>query len=138
MKNQTSNLFPHDNELDVAHKINNIELDNWISHLNYVKSELNNLLIFYRAQETKKPESRESLIQRFEIRGIDNAILIKSFNDYKNKREQLIECEDIACDMFFLKEHEACRRMYLFHVEKYRKLKDQFFNEVQDNANTFV
>jgi hypothetical protein len=138
MKSQISDIFAHDSELDVAHKINNIELDNWISHLNYVKSELNNLLVFYNSHETEQVDSKESLEQRFEIRRADNNVLLKSFMNYKNKREQLAECEDIECDMVFIKEHESYRRMYLFHIDKYRKLKDQFFNEIQGKATVSV
>lgn len=133
MKNQISDIYTHDNELDVAHKINNIELENWINHLNYIKSELNNLLVFYNSQENEQAASKESLVQRFEIRRVDNEVLLRSFNSYKNKREQLAECEDIECDMVFIKEHESYRRMYLFHVDKYRKLKDLFFLQIQGN-----
>jgi hypothetical protein len=138
MKNQITDIYAHDNELDVAHKINNIELDNWISHLNYVKSELNNLLVFYNSHETEHTESKESLVERFEIRRVDNNVLLKSFSNYKNKREQLAECENIECDMIFIKEHESYRRMYLFHIDKYRKLKDRFFNEIQGKSNLTV
>ena len=35
------------------------------------------------------------------------------------------------CDMTFLKEHEAYRKSYLYHLDKYRRLKDEFFDKVQ-------
>jgi hypothetical protein len=134
MKNTATEIFQHDNKLDVAHKINNIELENWISHLKYMKSELKNLLVFYSTYENDSAISKEQLMQRFEIRRVDNKVLLSTLLDYKNKRVQLAECEDMQCDMVFIKEHESFRRMYLYHVDKYRKLKSQFFNDVEQKT----
>jgi hypothetical protein len=127
MKNTVTDIFPHDNDLNVAQKINTIELENWISHLNYVQSEHKNLITFYNTQEEDiATRSKEELLQRFEVKRVDNDVLLSSFNNYKNKRSQFIECEGLQCDMVFRKEHESCRRMYLYHIDKYRKLKSQF------------
>lgn len=134
MNTNATEIFTHDNEIDVAHKINAIELENWINHLNYVKSEVDNLTSFYNAQSDRKRNSKESMIQRFEMKRVENDVLLDAISRYKNTRSQLIECDSTDCDMSFINEHESCRRMYLYHIDKYRKLKDQFFNEIKDQV----
>ncbi|QHI39302.1 hypothetical protein IMCC3317_47120 [Kordia antarctica] len=131
MKELQIEIYPHDSEVEVAHKINTMELENWINHLTYVRGELKNLVGFYNAQPIEKRMGQEKIIQHFEMKKVDNDVILSSLINFKNSRTAIAECEDTSCDMVFLQEHEKCRRMYLFHIDKYRKLKDQFFSMLQ-------
>ena len=44
METLQTEIYEHDNDVDVTHKINTIELDNWINHLKYIKKELKNCI----------------------------------------------------------------------------------------------
>ncbi len=123
-------IYNHDSDLDVTHKINSIELDNWINHLKYIKKELNNLIGLYGEDLSSKLDD-ESILQKFQKKDTENDLLLKALNKYMASRDDIRECEDTQCDMIYITEHETYRRSYLYHLDKYRRLKDDFFSKVQ-------
>lgn len=137
---ETSNIeiYAHDSEVEVAHKINTMELHNWINHLTYVRKELNNFIGFYNAQSSDKQLEQERTVQKFEMKQVDNDVILLELQKFKNSRRTIAECQDMHCDMTFIQEHEKCRRMYLFHVDKYRKLKDIFFKDLRGKISEVV
>jgi len=136
MKTLNIEIYDHDSEVEVAHKINTMELHNWMSHLTYIHKELNNLLEFYRSQTVEKRIALENINQAFEIKQVDNEVILRHLHQFKESRSRVAECEDMQCDMSFIQEHEKCRRMYLYHIEKYRKIKDSFFKQLQRKVSS--
>ncbi|PIB31594.1 hypothetical protein BFP78_06860 [Gaetbulibacter sp. 5U11] len=130
MKTENIQIFDHDTNVDVTHKINTMELDNWINHLKYIKKELSNLINICK-NELKDKLDDKSVVDRFEKKEIENETLLNALNNYSKSRLNIIECEDTQCDMIYITEHESYRRSYLYHLDKYRRLKDEFFNKVQ-------
>ena len=130
MKTENIQIFDHDTNVDVTHKINTMELDNWINHLKYIKKELSNLINICK-NELKDKLDDKSVVDRFEKKEIENETLLNALNTYSKSRLNIIECEDTQCDMIYITEHESYRRSYLYHLDKYRRLKDEFFNKVQ-------
>ena len=123
-------IFHHDSDVDVTHKINTMELDNWINHLKYIKKELVNLTSICSEGFNAKLEDI-NVEERFQKKKTQNKILLEALIKYSNSRIHIVECEDTQCDMVYIKEHESYRRSYLYHLDKYRRLKDEFFNKVQ-------
>lgn len=121
-------IYEHDNDVDVTHKINTVELNNWINHLTYIKKEVNNLVNMCTIDEKLKDKS---VLPRFQEKMAENETLLSTLLNYSNSRVDIAECEDMNCDMTFIKEHEAYRKSYLIHLSKYRHLKDEFFDKVQ-------
>ena len=130
MKTENIQIFDHDTNVDVTHKINTMELDNWINHLKYIKKELSNLINICQ-NELKDKLDDKSVANKFEKKEIENETLLNALNTYSKSRLNIIECEDTQCDMIYITEHESYRRSYLYHLDKYRRLKDEFFNKVQ-------
>ena len=130
MKTENIQIFDHDTNVDVTHKINTMELDNWINHLKYIKKELTNLINICK-NELKDKLDDKSVANKFEKKEIENETLLNALNTYSKSRLNIIECEDTQCDMIYITEHESYRRSYLYHLDKYRRLKDEFFNKVQ-------
>ncbi|MGB2685822.1 MAG: hypothetical protein WBC43_12490 [Olleya sp.] len=130
MKTENIQIFDHDTNVDVTHKINTMELDNWINHLKYIKKELSNLINICK-NELKDKLDDKSVANKFEKKEIENETLLNALNAYSKSRLNIIECEDTQCDMIYITEHESYRRSYLYHLDKYRRLKDEFFNKVQ-------
>lgn len=131
METLQKEIYNHDSDVDVTHKINSIELDNWINHLKYVRKELNNLIGLCGEELTHKLED-ESVLQKFKKKDAENEALINALHKYMSSRRDILECEDTQCDMVYISEHESYRRSYLYHLDKYRRIKDEFFNNVQD------
>jgi hypothetical protein len=73
----------------------------------------------------------ESVFQKFQKKDAENDTLLNALRKYMSSRRDIVECEDTQCDMIFITEHESYRRNYLYHVDKYRRLKDDFFTKVQ-------
>lgn len=136
MKTENIEIFDHDTNIDVTHKINTMELDNWLNHLKYIKKELINLINICKNELNDKFDDN-SVAERFKKKELENEALYNALNKYANSRSNIIECEDTECDMVYITEHESYRRSYLYHLDKYRKLKDDFFNKVQGKF-TFV
>lgn len=123
-------IFNHDSDVDLAHKINTMELDNWINHLKYIKKELFNLIKVCN-QGLNKKLNDVTVVDKFKKKDKENETLLNALIRYSNSRDNIVECEDMACDMVYITEHESYRRSYLYHLDKYRRLKDEFFNKVQ-------
>jgi hypothetical protein len=130
MKNLNTEIYPHDNDLDVTHKINNTELENWINHLLYIEKELNNLIGLCDEKLIDKLEDAH-ILQKFKKKNTENNRLLNALKNYLNSREHIVECEDTQCDMTYISEHESYRRNYLYHLDKYRRMKDEFFKTIK-------
>lgn len=124
MKTNHPEVYSHDNDVDLSHKINSIELNNWITHLQYTKNELNHLIVISNAILNGK------FVNDFEEKHSENYDLLNVLNNYKRSRGSITECEDTHCDMAFITGHENFRKSYMYYLEKYRKLKNSFFMEV--------
>lgn len=130
MTTLNTQIFHHDGNVDITHKINTMELDNWINHLEYINKELINLISIC-TKDFKNKLNDESVQERFIKKKIENETLLKALQKYRNSRAHIVECEDTQCDMVYITEHESYRRSYLYHLDKYRRLKDEFFNKIQ-------
>ncbi|WP_179344999.1 hypothetical protein [Winogradskyella ursingii] len=129
METLNKDIFNHDTSIDVTHKINTMELDNWINHLKYVKKELTNLISTCN-KDLKNNLADHDIVERFEKKQIENETLLMALLKYSNSRTDIAECEDTQCDMIYIREHETYRRSYLYHLDKYRRLKNVFFDKV--------
>ena len=136
MKSENIEIFNHDTNVDVTHKVNTMELDNWINHLKYINKEITNLINICKNELNDKLDD-SSVFVRFEKKHVENEVLFNALKKYSNSRLNIVECEDTECDMVYITEHQSYRRTYLYHLDKYRKLKDEFFNKVQGRF-TFV
>lgn len=123
-------IYNHDTDLDITHKINSMELNNWINHLQYIKKELSNFISICTKELNSKLES-PVVIQRFKKKQKENDTLLNALLQYNGARTKIIECEDTECDMVYISEHESYRRSYIYHLDKYRRLKDEFFNSIK-------
>ena len=130
METLNTKIFNHDTDVDLTHKINTMELDNWINHLQYMQKELINLIGICDKELNEKLEN-DSVLKRFQKKEKENETLLSALLRYANSRAHIAECEDTQCDMVYITEHESYRRSYLYHLDKYRRLKDEFFEKVQ-------
>ena len=130
MTTLNTKIYDHDTNVDVTHKINTMELDNWINHLKYIKKELVNL-IEISSQDLKNKLGDDNIVKRLQKKAIENETLLNALQKYAVSRSNIVECEDTQCDMVYITEHESYRRSYLYHLDKYRRQKDEFFSKVQ-------
>lgn len=120
-------IYDHDSPEAITFKNNSIELDNWIAHLEYIEKEINNLLNLSNGELSNVLE-QQPVLMKLSIKKEENRISLNAFRKYKNSLPQATECEDVDCDMFYVNEHERFRKIYLYHLEKYRRVKEEYFN----------
>jgi len=70
-------IYNHDTEVDVTHKINTIELENWINHLKYIKKELANLIGLCSNDLNGKLDD-ESIFEKFQKKALENDALLSA------------------------------------------------------------
>lgn len=129
MEDRPKEIYYHDSDITVTHKINATELDNWINHLNYINKELKNLIALC-GEDLNGKIDEENVSAKLHKKKSENETLLRALLKYLHSREKIIECEDTHCDMAYIKNHESYRWSYLYHLDKYRRLKDEFFGEL--------
>jgi len=120
-------IYNHDSEESIVLKNNGIELNNWITHLGYISAEIDNLLNLSRAELSNKLE-HEPVVAKLSNKREENNIILKKFRKYRESLPKAMECEDMDCDMYYVNEHEKFRNIYMSHLEKYRKIKEEYFS----------
>jgi hypothetical protein len=120
-------IYDHDSPETITFKNNSIELDNWINHLEYIEKEISNLLNLSKA-ELLNAMDQEPVLMRLSIKKEENRNNLNAFRRYKDGLPQAAECEDVDCDMFYVTEHERYRKVYMYHLEKYRRVKEEYFS----------
>ena len=121
-------IYSHDTDEQITHKNNITELNTWTNHLQYIDKEIlnfNNLSLInqerYRAL---------GMIERLEKKRQQNLIQLQNLEKYAEQLRLTVECEDVACDMFFISSHENYRKEYMHHLKAYRELKEDFFDKL--------
>ena len=99
--------------------------------LRFTKEELKNLIKLCNNSIKTDVNDKEILFQ-FKKKNLENDNLLGVFNKYMSLREHIAECEDTQCDTSYLEEHELHKKNYLSHLDRYRKLKDRFYVDVNE------
>lgn len=120
-------IYGHDTPETITFKNNCIELDTWIHHLEYIEKEITNLINLSKGQLISALEHKPVLM-KLSIKKEENRINLNGFIKYRDSLPQAAECEDVDCDMFYVTEHERYRKVYMYHLEKYRRVKEEYFN----------
>lgn len=119
-------IYDHDSELDVLHKNNLMELENWLHQLNSLKTDIDNMLKIIGNKYIKTT----SLYQKLLDEKRENSAQMDIYFKYINHLKGSVECEDLQCDRYYAIQHEEFRKQYRYNMEKHYKVKDAFFNTI--------
>ncbi|MCT4698052.1 hypothetical protein [Tenacibaculum haliotis] len=117
---QSNKYVNYDTETQILQSRSFRELDVWISHVNYVTEECDRLAKI-ASNLIKKKDLRDDLLLMIK----KNSDILTQLHSIRNETEKLNECDDVACDLFYLNEHEDARYLYLKHIKNYRILKEK-------------
>lgn len=121
--NNKNNLYANDIDLDTYHKINSLELNSWMHQLNFIKIDLENLI------EICIVLNEKNFIEELKTRTVENDYLLNKLLNYSSNRTNLIECEDIHCDIAFISEHKNLKKIYINHLIEYQNLKNDILKK---------
>lgn len=121
-------VLNHDSDVDILHKYNFIELKGWVNQLQYIDNEVDKLLHLY-AKSISNNEVPKSILALFSKRKKANRQLLDTILAYGTTYKKVSECDDIQCDMMYLRKYEQLRKSFLYHIEKYQKLKNTLYDK---------
>ncbi|MFD2552277.1 hypothetical protein ACFSQP_10655 [Bizionia sediminis] len=98
------------------------ELEVWISHLNYVTDESDQLAKI-ASNKLGDKALRDQLLEKAE----QNTVILNEMHNYKSSIEKYNECDDLECDIYYVNLHDTYSAKYLRHLEAYRAIKNQVF-----------
>ncbi|GAA3790128.1 hypothetical protein GCM10022271_23100 [Corallibacter vietnamensis] len=124
MTNQDT-LFDHDTDEELILKRSIKELELWISEVNYLIEECDKFAKL-ASNSFKKRELRDRFLEMIDV----NYAFRNQLDAYKNEIPKYKECNDLACDLFYINKHESIRNHYHNNLLTYRNLKLLFFNDV--------
>lgn len=119
---QSNNIYNNNSENQVTQKRSLEELNMWISHINYISEECD-YIVKIASNKLKKKELRDNLLLVIKKKNS----LKNAFLEYEKTSENIIECIDLDCDLFYYNEHIKTRGLYKEYVDNYRKLKKEVF-----------
>ncbi|MCH3881981.1 MULTISPECIES: hypothetical protein [Tenacibaculum] len=119
---QSNIIYNNDSENQATQKRSLEELNMWISHINYISEECD-YIVKIASNKLKKKELRDNLLLVIKKKNS----LKNTFLEYKKISENIIECIDLDCDLFYYKEHVKTRDLYKEYVDNYRSLKKEVF-----------
>lgn len=117
--------YPHETDDQVLHKKRTLEINIWISHLNYITNECD-WLAKIASNKIHDRDLRDLLLEKSE----NNSSLLNEFYSYRNALESYYECNDLDCDLYYIELHNTFCKKYLKHLEDYRNTKDQVFLKI--------
>ncbi|WP_308993881.1 hypothetical protein QLS71_012200 [Mariniflexile litorale] len=120
-------IHNHDSDVNVLHKYNFIELKGWVNQLQYINIEVDKLLNLY-AQSIQNNKIPKNILTLFSKRKESNKQLLETVLIYSNTYKKVSECDNLQCDMFFLGEYERLRKSYQYHLDKYQRLKNTWYD----------
>jgi len=115
------------------------DINEWTKEIKFVEQELvffSKLLDSNLIRKANANEEDGSYILK-SIKHITdkNALFKLKLIEFKNKSEDIVECEDVQCETFFLNEHFSFKQKLITHINQVRTLKKILFNFFEHNLN---
>ncbi|SFC45458.1 hypothetical protein SAMN04487891_111109 [Flagellimonas taeanensis] len=124
----TSRLF-NDHEADdrIMLKKDKVEVGHWAESLEHIDEEIRMLL----ALEDRFLNDSALHVELLALQR-ENTLKSGMLYRYENAMRNAWECDDMACDTYYLNKHEKYRELYMEHLKSYRKLKSKLFSRLLD------
>ncbi|MEE1964407.1 hypothetical protein V1387_17080 [Allomuricauda taeanensis] len=124
----TSRLF-NDHEADdrIMLKKDKVEVGHWAESLEHIDEEIRMLL----ALEDRFLNDSALHVELLALQR-ENTLKSGMLYRYENAMRNAWECDDMACDSYYLNKHEKHRELYMEHLKSYRKLKSKLFSRLLD------
>src|SRR5690606_35349721 len=120
-------FYDHDADSIIMMKKDKAEIENWIADLEFMNNEIEYLLKI-ESKILKSTGLRENLLT---VRR-ENTLVLGILYKYVANQRNVIECDNMKCNAFYLNSHEKCRNSYLKHIQRYRELKLFVFSKISN------
>lgn len=115
----------HENDDRIMLKKDRVELYHWTKSLEHIDEELKQLLALEdRFLNDSALHVKLLALQR------ENVLKSNMLYRYGNAMQNALECDDVACDTYYLDSHEKHRELFAEHLDKYRTIKAKVFSRL--------
>lgn len=111
-------FYDHEADSIIMMKKDKAEIENWISDLEFMNNEIEYLMKIEH-KILNNASIRENLLT---VRR-ENTLVLGVLYKYEANQRNVIECDNMKCNAFYLNSHEKSRNSYLKHIQRYRELK---------------
>jgi predicted NUDIX family phosphoesterase len=118
-------FYEHDSDDRLIARKDALELSNWIVHLVNNGVELEILINI-----AKKLSNNNDMVGSLNALAMENKLHIGVFYRYKSSMVNIHECEDMACDLYYMNKHEEFRKLYGTILEASHKLKEELYTQI--------
>ncbi len=129
--NETKPFYTHESDSKIMLIKDKAEVNNWTDDMEYINEELEYLLDI----EDRMINSSE-LYQQMHTLRIENELKLRELDRYGSTMRNVLECDTVACDAFYLDKHEKNRNIYVEHLKRYRKIKTKVLSKILLNAKS--
>ena len=118
-------FYEHESDSLIMLKKDKKELESWTESLDFIGEEMNYLITIENLMLNDHGLYNELLNMRRE-----NTLKSGIMYRYETSKLNAHECDDMACDAYYLNNHEKHRDLYLEHLGKYRALKRKLLSKI--------
>ena len=115
----------HEADDHIMWKKDGLEVGQWIESLGFIDQELG-FLIELEDRFVEDPELY-ALIQE---KRRENTFVSGELFRHESAMKNALECDDLACDIYYLDHHEKQRGLFMEHLRSYRPLKSRLFSKI--------
>ncbi len=112
----------HETDDRIMLKKDKVEVGHWTKSMDHITEELKLLL----ALEDRFLNDSTLHVELLALQR-ENAQKSGTLYRYGNSMRNAWECDDMACDAYYLDNHEKYRTLYMEHLDKYRQIKSKVF-----------
>ena len=118
----------HEADDQIMWKKDGLEVGQWMESLGFIDRELGYLMEL----EDRFAEDPE-LYAQIQEKQRENSFVSGELFRHENAMKNAWECDDLACDTYYLDHHEKQRGLFMEHLRAYRKLKSKLFAKILEN-----
>ncbi|SDL91125.1 hypothetical protein [Kriegella aquimaris] len=118
-------FYHHESDSRIMLKKDSAELNDWADNLEYISEEL----AYFSEIEDRILNDSNIYLQLQEIRR-ENTLISGTVYRYETSMRNAVECDNMACDSYYLHNHEKHRELYRDHLKKYRALKAKMLSKI--------
>lgn len=121
-------LIKYGNETDdeIVKRHMRRELQTWILHLETIINEGAQLEKIVRAK-TLDTALSEALLANHK----ENSDLLDEFYKYRNVMDNVRECDELECDLFYMGQHDQVFEKYMDRISKFRTMRMAVYQKLQ-------
>lgn len=126
----TKLFYDHEADSIIMMKKDKAEIENWIAELEFMNNEIEYLMkIEHKILNNTTIRENLLMVRR------ENTLILGILYKYEANQRNIIECDTMKCNAFYLNNHEKNRNSYLKHIHRYRELKLRILSKISSYSS---